>query len=623
MADSLARQNFGAWISGRSIPLAGLDIPLRLDGHCDTNVLRMVACAVHLKPCHTESNSHVICRSSCLDIVSKCLDTTRLTDQRIDYEHICSSLGAVDDVDCVVIPGHVTGDTHEEEGDYGHRVDRHETSSLVLFNPCHHKPCGQFELCVQSPECPFGKPCPGYKCLQGELDCQLTCQLGDMSNVRVPLGSWVRTASTVQMGESCDIACQCQHGGQLDKCWQLECLRNQSCYSDGRQIEHNTRLNVECKDCLCYNGKINCVEHKGPNGCSKVNSGLEQTGREQFCGCEHSFEPVCDTNSRTYLNACVAKCRGVEHWFSLEQCSKFEACRPNPCGHSTCIPRAQSCLSGSFCPQYICLDISEQGDCTLNSSNEHIEQRTVCDTLGFQHTSPCWLVRKSRTLAYFGQCLNHCSQLGPICGRDARTYETECSALANKVPVDYFGSCQLRPLARSSNESRCPAKCSKSIDQCPKQFVIQFEGNCCPFCGSALKLSLSEQLVANYDSMIKSTDTILNVQNLVQQFELFMSTSLCRIYGFQDLSGQVIVLLTPEKNLNLVNLNICQIEVKRFRSMVNSFSPQVTSLIPIGLVRWSEHLVRTSSIATNTSSHVQSLFLIAFLVTFYLSTVSL
>ena len=66
----------------------------------------------------------------------------------------------------------------------------------------------------------------------------------------------------------------------------------------------------------------------------------------------------------------------------------------------------------------------------------------VCDTGNQEHRNLCLLVRKNQDLAHFGHCMDGCSSAGTVCGVDGESYSSECTAWANKISVDYQGTCQ-------------------------------------------------------------------------------------------------------------------------------------------------------------------------------------
>ncbi|UXI23034.1 Transformer-2 protein-like protein beta [Sarcoptes scabiei] len=96
-----------------------------------------------------------------------------------------------------------------------------------------------------------------------------------------------------------------------------------------------------------------------------------------------------------------------------------------------------------------------------------IRKLPICDDLGGQFESICHFYRKiiqsdrksyNASISYFGRCRLYCSLSGPVCGRDQRTYRSECAAQSNQILVDYFGEChkENRHCPRLPVHHRCP-----------------------------------------------------------------------------------------------------------------------------------------------------------------------
>lgn len=66
---------------------------------------------------------------------------------------------------------------------------------------------------------------------------------------------------------------------------------------------------------------------------------------------------------------------------------------------------------------------------------------TVCADDGSEHPNLCTLLLEGKRFANMGRCSKNCKTTGAVCGYNSETFLSECSAMANRVGVDYGGRC--------------------------------------------------------------------------------------------------------------------------------------------------------------------------------------
>lgn len=141
------------------------------------------------------------------------------------------------------------------------------------------------------------------------------------------------------------------------------------------------------------------------------------------CACTTDWAPVCGTDGRTYSNACVARCAGVQ--FTDGACGGACAKFGETCGVVATTGAAQlerKCCDG-VCANGLCQkpDMYTCPDGTVVTSQDQCPQPAI----GTQPT-PCL-------------CM---ANWDPVCGVDGKTYENKCVATCKNVGVAHEGACE-------------------------------------------------------------------------------------------------------------------------------------------------------------------------------------
>lgn len=97
----------------------------------------------------------------------------------------------------------------------------------VVTAPCKGDTCDPNEMCVINRNCIPGKPCQPYHCVPG-------CKMGEVSQYKVPRGSYVRIP--VAENKGCLKVCQCTMKGTIEKCQPMPCVPPDNCWWRQKKI---------------------------------------------------------------------------------------------------------------------------------------------------------------------------------------------------------------------------------------------------------------------------------------------------------------------------------------------------------------------------------------------------
>ncbi|GFX27529.1 reversion-inducing cysteine-rich protein with Kazal motifs [Trichonephila clavipes] len=270
-SDRAAQQDVESWENG-VIHLPMIEIPVLKISECHSEVWKAIACALQIKPCHTEAHVNRICKADCIDILTKCVDRSRLKHNQnpITLCEILSPPG--NDTPCISLAPYLI-------------QSEHVLTALEITHPCKPNKCDQHDVCMVDRNCLSNQKCSPYTCIPG-------CRMGDVSQLIVPRNSFVRVPSKTR-GPQCHMVCYCNQDNEIEDCMTPSCIMTDPCWHEGKRYDHNTMFLVGCKTCFCYDGEITC----SPKHCG---SGLP-------CNCQDHYVPVCGANGKTYPSACLAR----------------------------------------------------------------------------------------------------------------------------------------------------------------------------------------------------------------------------------------------------------------------------------------------------------------------------
>ncbi|CAH1106670.1 unnamed protein product [Psylliodes chrysocephalus] len=576
-ADEAARNDVALWQTQNNISLAaGLTLPLKSISKCSQNIWKAVACTLQIKPCSRTSHANQICRDVCLDILSQCVDWTRVSPIH-SPESICENISPEDPNDsCVRLQTYLNPSSYQSSRITGQ-----------VFSPCKGNPCEPHEVCTINRNCIHGISCKPYICQPG-------CKLGEVSQFMVPDGTYV-WIPTPNSAEGCVRICKCNKN-KIDECLRLLCFTLTSCLLGNTQELHGTVFNIECNKCSCYAGETICSKKQ----CESTSLSGKNTGYTTLpCNCPPHYVPVCGRNGVTYPSTCLAKCADLN-----DADIKYYPCQ-DPCKTNTC-PVGQKCVPN---PQ-ICLTLMhkpcKQYECINGSSNcSHLPLDPVCDIDNNEYDNSCLLAHHNAKLAYRGPCLTKCKHRSQVCGINGKTYISECAAIADMVSVDYEGPCVAMGLLTNVKAKQCPGvKCPEL--QSPNCVGITPPGACCPMCGGALTLLYSRKQIDRAFFVIRNQTTKpLNLDSMLKALERQIQVGQCTLKGYLTVEMDIFIIVhSTERNPSEVQLEACIREAEKIASLINIQSPRIVSELSLSSLTAASivHTQANSSVDVNLTS---------------------
>ncbi|XP_017768615.1 PREDICTED: reversion-inducing cysteine-rich protein with Kazal motifs [Nicrophorus vespilloides] len=584
-ADDAARNDVTLWQTRHELTLPGLTLPLKNISKCSPNTWKAVACTLQIKPCSRVSHANQICRNVCLNILSDCVDWSRVPVKH-SPETICAMLSPEDPaVSCISLESFLapSGNTYES-------IDGQVSS------PCKGDPCKESEICTVNKNCLPGKHCSPYKCTPG-------CKLGEVSEYLVPEGTYVRIPLPNNQNRCLKI-CKCTSNG-IDECQPLPCVLLGSCWNNERR--HGEIFHLECNKCTCYAGEMICSKKQCENS---LLGGRNTAYTTLPCNCPPHFVPVCGRNGNIYPSACLAKCAGLSD-SDIEYGACQDPCRNNPCAiGKKCVPDTKICLSLKHkpCTQFQCIN----GTANCGS----LPKEPVCDVDNKEYANSCFLAHNNRKFAYQGPCLQGCAYLGEVCGINGKTYISECAAIADYVSVDYVGPCVTVGAITDSKTIQCPTIKCKPL---PRADCLGFTppGACCPICGGSLRLLYSTKQIDRALYVLQTQNTqSLTLKATLQALERQIQVAQCSLKGYLTVEVDIFVVVqSTEKRPTALQLEACVREAEKIASLINRQSPRVQSEISLSSLVTASVVHTVHSSATITSS---SFLLILLAMTFLL-----
>ncbi|CAD7005890.1 unnamed protein product [Ceratitis capitata] len=565
-ADAAARSDLNMWQQNGSVSLDGFELPIKNMTRCAPELWKAIACALQIKPCTRQLHYNHICREDCYEILSECMDWTRMR-WALNADSVCARISAADDVPCVSLR------PYREESDVPKETGGHHGLTV----PCKGEPCKGGEVCIAR-----RNESTAHECVPG-------CSLGEASNYMVPIGAYVRIpvlpADKVDKLVMDNLVgafkvCRCSAEGRIEHCQPLPSFTYAKCYLPGGwKYAHGTSFYLECNLCSCFAGEITCTKKQ----CRLANY-LDPSYTSLPCNCPTHFVPVCGTNGNTYHSACIAKCLGMQdNELQYGACATLHPCREGayncPNGQQ-CLEQRKICLSSMHrpCLQYQCVN--------LTTACANVEPQPVCDTQRRTHASPCHLLAARATLAHWGSCFRTCSMQGPVCGINGVTYAHECAAWADYIIVDYRNRCRQVGLLAADMGPRChTVKCARLPSSYCRTIVPP--GACCAICAGAFRIVYSRKQIdrALYAVRAQNKD-LLTLHSVLQALDALVQLSECQLTGFLTMEVGIFVALVPRSTTPMrMQIEACARESERISVLIEAQSHEITTnLLLSGLI---------------------------------------
>ena len=130
-----------------TLTLPGITLPIKNISSCSPDIWHAIVCALQIKPCTRLTHSNQICYEDCYDILTNCIDWTKLKTTRT-AETICSRFASKIQP-CVSLI------------DFSQPAIVSLDDTFVQFkSPCQDNLCNQSsELCVMRKDRPNGYAC--------------------------------------------------------------------------------------------------------------------------------------------------------------------------------------------------------------------------------------------------------------------------------------------------------------------------------------------------------------------------------------------------------------------------------------------------------------------------------
>ncbi|XP_073837300.1 reversion-inducing-cysteine-rich protein with kazal motifs [Musca autumnalis] len=556
-ADMAAKSDLMMWQQRGFVSLPGVNLPIKNMTRCSPEKWKAIACILQTKPCSRQGHYNHICRENCYEILSECMDWTRMNTS-LNADAICARLHPEGEgVHCISLRPYL------EESDAPKDTGGHHR----ITSPCKGHPCNASEVCLAA-----RNGSATYECIPG-------CALGETSNYLVPFGAYVRIPVQLTASRGGFKVCRCGMQGRIEHCQPLPSVSFESCVlPGGRKIKHGTSFYLECNLCTCYAEEITCTKKQ-----CKTTVYTDVSYTSLPCNCPTHYVPVCGINGRTYPSLCIARCLGLQD-SDLEYgaCSVWNPCAPGayqcPAGMQ-CVEHRQICLSSMHrpCLQYKC--VNQTLPCEASD-------QPVCDTKGITYKSACDLFNAKSSFAHWGPCSRGCSWKGPVCGINGVNYPSECAAWSDYVLVDYKGRCrEVGLLSHDLERKRCRlVKCPDLPS--PYCQAITPPGACCPLCASAFRVIYSRKQIdrALYALRGQHKD-LLTLRSVLHELDSLIQVTECQLTGFLTMEVGIFVAIVPRASTpTRMQIEACTREAEKLSSFITAQSHKITTnLILSGL----------------------------------------
>jgi len=277
-ADVTAQKVFQEWVLMSRVLLPGWNVKMWGPATCLTRYWKALSCILQLRPCKRNMLQTTICHKDCLKLLKTCMTQANDT--------LAAQL-------CNRITPRSFNDECISLDDYLSRPQQVPTAVVVA--PCRFNRCKSGNVCIVDHHAP-----DAYSCLPG-------CRFGDMSKMMGFAKTWVQfpTSSLACPYNSCNEVCYCNANGELQQCHTPAFQPFESCWVSDHEIDHGTRLQMECNHCICHYGELICTKYH----CG-MSTGI---GSGATWSCPLQPLPVCSSTGKRYLNTCFSQ------WQSAQQ----------------------------------------------------------------------------------------------------------------------------------------------------------------------------------------------------------------------------------------------------------------------------------------------------------------
>ncbi|CAG2100831.1 unnamed protein product [Medioppia subpectinata] len=282
-SDVEAKEDFESWMRG-VIHFNIIEIPVKNVDNCYPDFWKLIACSIHVKPCLENNHFNNICRSSCIDIISECIDENRIPSTLLSAQTICDIISTNDTLNCIDIKTFLNSNQNTDETGV-------ETTN-VLINPCNPNPCSPNQLCLVNSNC-ISNHCLPFRCVSA-------CRLGEISPFLVKADTIVKLLDGT---DECHHMCKCGPRGRLIECLKTYpnyCYAKCNGFSDEEYVDGSCDTIVECVKC---NQNQKCIKKSQvcltSDHCPQYECIADPMDCQLF-----GTNPVCDTNGVNHQNLC-------------------------------------------------------------------------------------------------------------------------------------------------------------------------------------------------------------------------------------------------------------------------------------------------------------------------------